>query len=94
MFSNLKFASGILVNRMDFPPSPVLLTLTLVFGIYTLNIYTIHVCFRPLKKLTSKERVASLIRSEFNSGISGESKSKKKRKKKKGNTEKTDVTEG
>ncbi|XP_066509739.1 ATP-dependent DNA helicase DDX31-like [Hoplias malabaricus] len=45
---------------------------------------------RPLKKLTSRERVAGLIRSEFSSGIDEESKSKKKRKKNKGNTENTE----
>ncbi|KAL7836783.1 hypothetical protein AOLI_G00280670 [Acnodon oligacanthus] len=45
---------------------------------------------RPLKKLTSRERVASLLRSEYSSGLDGESKSKKKRKKKKTNTENTE----
>ncbi|KAI5613026.1 putative ATP-dependent RNA helicase DDX31 [Silurus asotus] len=41
----------------------------------------------PTAKLTARERVASLIRSEYTSGIQQESKSKKKRKKKKGSTE-------
>lgn len=41
----------------------------------------------PPRKLTSKERVSNLMRSEYVSGIEGESKSKKKRKKKKGSTE-------
>ncbi|KAL7839845.1 hypothetical protein SRHO_G00265030 [Serrasalmus rhombeus] len=45
---------------------------------------------RPLKKLTSRERVASLIRSEYSSGLDGESKSQKKRKKKKTNMENTE----
>lgn len=44
-------------------------------------------------KLTAKERVASLIRSEYTSGIEGESKSKKKRKKKKKNAD-DELTEG
>ncbi|XP_058231086.1 probable ATP-dependent RNA helicase DDX31 [Hemibagrus wyckioides] len=48
---------------------------------------------RPANKLTAKERVASLIRSEYTSGIDGESKSKKKRKKKKANAE-DELTEG
>lgn len=43
--------------------------------------------FRPPKKLTSKERVSNLMRSEYLSGIEGESKSMKKRKKKKGQAE-------
>ncbi|CAM4542626.1 hypothetical protein PO909_026090 [Leuciscus waleckii] len=42
---------------------------------------------RPPKKLTSKERVSNLMRSEYLSGIEGESKSMKKRKKKKGQAE-------
>ncbi|KAK7164526.1 hypothetical protein R3I94_003048 [Phoxinus phoxinus] len=42
---------------------------------------------RPPKKLTSKERVSNLMRSEYLSGIDGESKSMKKRKKKKGQAE-------
>ncbi|XP_073696709.1 ATP-dependent DNA helicase DDX31 [Garra rufa] len=42
---------------------------------------------RPPKKLTAKERVSNLMRSEYLSGIDGESKSKKKRKKKKGQDE-------
>ncbi|XP_060739220.1 probable ATP-dependent RNA helicase DDX31 [Tachysurus vachellii] len=44
-------------------------------------------------KLTARERVASLIRSEYTSGIDGESKSKKKRKKKKANAD-DELTEG
>ncbi|KAF7687543.1 probable ATP-dependent RNA helicase DDX31 [Silurus meridionalis] len=48
---------------------------------------------RPTAKLTARERVASLIRSEYTSGIQQESKSKKKRKKKKGSTE-DELTEG
>ncbi|XP_027018699.2 probable ATP-dependent RNA helicase DDX31 isoform X1 [Tachysurus fulvidraco] len=48
---------------------------------------------RPTNKLTARERVASLIRSEYTSGIDGESKSKKKRKKKKANAE-DELTEG
>ncbi|MCI4392812.1 hypothetical protein PGIGA_G00150280 [Pangasianodon gigas] len=48
---------------------------------------------RPAIKLTARERVASLIRSEYTSGIDGESKSKKKRKKKKANAE-DELTEG
>ncbi|KAI5088449.1 putative ATP-dependent RNA helicase DDX31 [Silurus meridionalis] len=47
----------------------------------------------PTAKLTARERVASLIRSEYTSGIQQESKSKKKRKKKKGSTE-DELTEG
>ncbi|XP_060762713.1 probable ATP-dependent RNA helicase DDX31 [Neoarius graeffei] len=47
---------------------------------------------RPTVKLTARQRVASLIRSEYISGIDGESKSKKKRKKK-ANTE-DELTEG
>lgn len=42
---------------------------------------------RPSKKITSKERVSNLMRSEYLSGIEGESKSKKKRRKKKGQAE-------
>lgn len=42
----------------------------------------IEMFFRPPKKLTAKERVSNLMRSEYLSGIDGESKSKKKRKKK------------
>ncbi|XP_056113316.1 probable ATP-dependent RNA helicase DDX31 [Rhinichthys klamathensis goyatoka] len=45
---------------------------------------------RPPKKLTSKERVSNLMRSEYLSGIEGESKSMKKRKKKKGQAEEED----
>lgn len=48
--------------------------------------------FRPLKKLTAKERVSNLMRSEYFSGIEGESKSKKKRKKKKGQAEEEEST--
>ncbi|XP_053337694.1 probable ATP-dependent RNA helicase DDX31 [Clarias gariepinus] len=48
---------------------------------------------RPTHKLTARERVASLIRSEYNSGIDGESKSKKKRKKRKASTD-DEPTEG
>lgn len=45
----------------------------------------------PPKKLTTKERVSNLIRSEYFSGIVGQSKSKKKRIKKKDNTEDSDA---
>ncbi|KAF4074272.1 hypothetical protein AMELA_G00237600 [Ameiurus melas] len=48
---------------------------------------------RPAIKFTARERMASLIRSEYTSGISGESKSKKKRTKKKANAE-DELTEG
>lgn len=48
--------------------------------------------FRPPKKLTAKERVSNLMRSEYLSGIDGESKSKKKRKKKKGQEEEEQST--
>ncbi|KAK3538901.1 hypothetical protein QTP86_020173 [Hemibagrus guttatus] len=48
---------------------------------------------RPTNKLTAKERVASLIRSEYTSGIDEESKSKKKRKKKTANAE-DELSEG
>ncbi|XP_016130547.1 probable ATP-dependent RNA helicase DDX31 isoform X2 [Sinocyclocheilus grahami] len=47
---------------------------------------------RPPKKLTAKERVSNLMRSEYLSGIDGESKSKKKRKKKKGQAEEEQST--
>uniref|UniRef100_A0A8C1LJH4 ATP-dependent RNA helicase n=1 Tax=Cyprinus carpio TaxID=7962 RepID=A0A8C1LJH4_CYPCA len=47
---------------------------------------------RPPKKLTAKERVSNLMRSEYLSGIDGESKSKKKRKKKKGQEEEEQST--
>ncbi|KAF4113318.1 probable ATP-dependent RNA helicase DDX31 [Onychostoma macrolepis] len=47
---------------------------------------------RPPKKLTAKERVSNLMRSEYHSGIDGESKSKKKRKKKKGQAEEEQST--
>ncbi len=46
----------------------------------------IEMFFRPPKKLTAKERVSNLMRSEYLSGIDGESKNKK-RKKKKGQAE-------
>ncbi|XP_053510127.1 probable ATP-dependent RNA helicase DDX31 [Ictalurus furcatus] len=49
---------------------------------------------RPTIKLTARERVASLIRSEYTSGISGESKSKKKRTKKKKANAEDELTEG
>ncbi|GAA6087175.1 probable ATP-dependent RNA helicase DDX31 isoform X1 [Tachysurus ichikawai] len=49
---------------------------------------------RPTNKLTARERVASLIRSEYTSGIDGESKSKKKRKKKKKANAEDELTEG
>lgn len=48
--------------------------------------------FRPPKKLTAKQRVSNLMRSEYFSGIEGESKSKKKRKKKKGQAEEEEST--
>lgn len=38
---------------------------------------------RPLKKFSTEERVASLTRSEYASGIDGDSAAKKKKKKKK-----------
>ncbi|XP_016409663.1 probable ATP-dependent RNA helicase DDX31 isoform X2 [Sinocyclocheilus rhinocerous] len=47
---------------------------------------------RPPKKLTAKDRVSNLMRSEYLSGIDGESKSKKKRKKKKGQAEEEQST--
>uniref|UniRef100_A0A8C1TZK4 ATP-dependent RNA helicase n=1 Tax=Cyprinus carpio TaxID=7962 RepID=A0A8C1TZK4_CYPCA len=47
---------------------------------------------RPPKKLTAKERVSNLMRSEYLSGIDGESKSKKKRKKNKGQAEEEQST--
>ncbi|XP_067263841.1 ATP-dependent DNA helicase DDX31 [Chanodichthys erythropterus] len=47
---------------------------------------------RPPKKLTAKQRVSNLMRSEYFSGIEGESKSKKKRKKKKGQAEEEEST--
>lgn len=47
--------------------------------------------FRAPSKLTTKERVSNLIRSEYFSGIEGQSKSMKKRKKMKGNTEDFDT---
>ncbi|XP_059404254.1 probable ATP-dependent RNA helicase DDX31 [Carassius carassius] len=47
---------------------------------------------RPPKKLTAKERVSNLMRSEYLSGIDGESKSKKKRKKNKGQVEEEQST--
>lgn len=37
---------------------------------------------RPLKKFSTEERVASLTRSEYASGIDGDSAAKKKKKKK------------
>ncbi|XP_062873694.1 probable ATP-dependent RNA helicase DDX31 [Trichomycterus rosablanca] len=49
---------------------------------------------RPLGRLNAKERVASLMRSEYTSGIDGESKSKKKRKKKNVHTQEKDEIEG
>uniref|UniRef100_A0A8B9H7W9 ATP-dependent RNA helicase n=2 Tax=Astyanax mexicanus TaxID=7994 RepID=A0A8B9H7W9_ASTMX len=49
---------------------------------------------RPSKTLTPKQRVAKLIRSEYTSGLDGESKSKKKRKKKKTSAEETEGKEG
>lgn len=45
----------------------------------------------PPTKLTTKERASNLIRSEYFSGIEGQSKSKKRRVKKKGNTEDSDA---
>uniref|UniRef100_A0A8C2KSB1 ATP-dependent RNA helicase n=1 Tax=Cyprinus carpio TaxID=7962 RepID=A0A8C2KSB1_CYPCA len=47
---------------------------------------------RSPKKLTAKERVSNLMRSEYLSGIDGESKSKKKRKKNKGQAEEEQST--
>ncbi|XP_056602570.1 probable ATP-dependent RNA helicase DDX31 [Triplophysa dalaica] len=45
----------------------------------------------PPTKLTTKERASNLIRSEFFSGVEGQSKSKKRRIKRKGNTEDSDA---
>lgn len=41
----------------------------------------------PPKKLTAKQRVSNLMRSEYDSGMDGQSKAKKKRKNKKGQAE-------
>lgn len=41
----------------------------------------------PPKKLTANQRVSNLMRSEFDSGMDGQSKAKRKRKKKKGQAE-------
>lgn len=43
--------------------------------------------FSPPKKLTAKQRVSNLMRSEYDSGMDGQSKAKKKRKNKKGQAE-------
>lgn len=49
---------------------------------------------RAPAKVTAKQRVATLIRSEFSSGLSADSKSKTKKRKKKANMEENEQTEG